>query len=762
MTIPRELPIKSINTTLKPDSTGNVDITKSTVGLNNVDNTSDANKPVSTATQTALNLKADKSEAVTNVAYDSTNKKLTKTIDSTTSDIVTVATLKTALELGKNDVGLSNVDNTSDANKPISTAAQSALDLKAPLASPALTGTPTAPTAAAGTNTTQIATTEFVMSAFRANDAMVFKGTIGNSGATVTTLPAIHYQGWTYKVITAGTYAGVSCEIGDMIICVMDGVSDTDSHWSVIQSNIDGAVTGPAASIADHVATFNGSSGKVIKDSGYTIAKSVPADAMFTDTNTTYTLTQDEDDEFTLIFTPSTGEATQISIPDTSVSDLSEVTGTLNIAHGGTGATTASAARTALGLGAAAVKGTVSSITTSNDLPTSTAVKNYVTKSNVGLSNVANIDQSKAIKSITRSGTTFTVTYLDGTTGTFDQQDTDTWIAMVGATSSGNGTAGYVPAPPSTGYNTKYLRADGAWVVPPNDNTTYSGTSPISVSGSVVSHETSGVTSGSKGDTSNQTPSFGSTFKVLSGTVNETGHLTAFEEHTVKIPNATATTSSAGLMSSTDKTNLDGLVTTVGGLETAVAGKVDSSTVGAASGIATLDSSGKVPSSQLPSYVDDVLEYAGTSSFPATGEAGKIYVDTSTNKTYRWGGSSYAEISESLALGTTSSTAYRGDYGNAAYAHAVAKGAAYASGLYKITTNSEGHVTTAVAVQKSDITDLGVADSVDFSGATSQAAGAHGLVPAPAVSDVGKFLGAAGAWTSIPVITDSEIDLICT
>ena len=59
-------------------------------------------------------------------------------------------------------VGLGNVDNTADTAKPVSTAAQTALDLKAPLASPALTGVPTAPTAAAGTNTTQVATTAFV------------------------------------------------------------------------------------------------------------------------------------------------------------------------------------------------------------------------------------------------------------------------------------------------------------------------------------------------------------------------------------------------------------------------------------------------------------------------------------------------------------------------------------------------------------------------------------------------------------------------
>lgn len=87
--------------------------------------------------------------------------------------------------------------------------------------------------------------------------------------------------------------------------------------------------------------------------------------------------------------------------------------------------------------------------------------------------------------------------------------------------------------------------------------------------------------------------------------------------------------------------------------------------MGAASGVATLDDNGKVPASQLPSYVDDVLEYADMSSFPQTGETGKIYVDKSTNITWRWGGSDYIEISPSLALGETSSTAYAGDKGKA-------------------------------------------------------------------------------------------------
>ena len=126
------------------------------------------------------------------------------------------------------------------------------------------------------------------------------------------------------------------------------------------------------------------------------------------------------------------------------------------------------------------------------------------------------------------------------------------------------------------------------------------------------------------------------------------------------------------------------------------------------SGLSASKLTGTIPSANLPSYVDDVVEGETTADFPETGEAGKIYVATSTNKTYRWSGSGYVEISASLALGTTSSTAFRGDYGNTAYTHATAKGSAFASGLYKITTNAQGHVTAATAVTKNDITALGI------------------------------------------------------
>ena len=139
----------------------------------------------------------------------------------------------------------------------------------APIDSPTFTGTPEAPTASTSTNNTQIATTAYVKALLNESLAdlegsLVYKGTIGTSG-TVTVLPAIHTVGWVYVVSTAGSYAGETCEVGDMIICVTTGTAVNNSHWTVVQTSINGAVTGPSSSIDGQVALFNGSTGKVIK-----------------------------------------------------------------------------------------------------------------------------------------------------------------------------------------------------------------------------------------------------------------------------------------------------------------------------------------------------------------------------------------------------------------------------------------------------------------------------------------------------------------
>lgn len=95
-------------------------------------------------------------------------------------------------------------------------------------------------------------------------DAMVFKGTI----IVNSQLPATHKQGWTYRVNTAGTYVGQKCEVGDLIICITDGTSANNAHWTVAQTNTDGVVSGPASSVSGNIAAFNTTNGKSIYDTG--------------------------------------------------------------------------------------------------------------------------------------------------------------------------------------------------------------------------------------------------------------------------------------------------------------------------------------------------------------------------------------------------------------------------------------------------------------------------------------------------------------
>lgn len=110
-----------------------------------------------------------------------------------------------------------------------------------------------------------------------------FKGTVTQSNP----LPTVAYKaGWQYVVAEPGTYAGQEAEEGEMFLAVRDYASGSASNkdWTLLQVNISGVVKGPASSVVNNVAVFDGTTGKVLKDSGFSIAKSVPADAEFTDT----------------------------------------------------------------------------------------------------------------------------------------------------------------------------------------------------------------------------------------------------------------------------------------------------------------------------------------------------------------------------------------------------------------------------------------------------------------------------------------------
>lgn len=145
------------------------------------------------------------------------------------------------------------------------------------------------------------------------------------------------------------------------------------------------------------------------------------------------------------------------------------------------------------------------------------------------------------------------------------------------------------------------------------------------------------------------------------------------------------------------------------GLQSALDAKVSTSLLGAGNGVATLDSNGKVPAFQLPSYVDDVLEYAALANFPVSGETGKIYVATGTNKVYRWSGSAYIEISASPGSTDAVAEGSTNLYFTNARAQAAMTGAASTIATSDLTVNralvSDG--SGKVAVSSATATQLG-------------------------------------------------------
>lgn len=178
----------------------------------------------------------------------------------------------------KGDVGLGKVDNLSRAEI---------------LASAALTGTPTAPTPD-GTNVKGVANVEYVTAQISdkisAAQALRFKGTIGTDG-DVTALPTSHEVGDTYIVKTAGNYAGEGCEAGDMIVCVKTGTVAANADWSVIQRNLDGAVTGKSLTANALVLGNGNSTVKTLANgtAGYVLKATANGPAWQAEKDTVYT-----------------------------------------------------------------------------------------------------------------------------------------------------------------------------------------------------------------------------------------------------------------------------------------------------------------------------------------------------------------------------------------------------------------------------------------------------------------------------------------
>lgn len=134
-------------------------------------------------------------------------------------------------------------------------------------------------------------------------------------------------------------------------------------------------------------------------------------------------------------------------------------------------------------------------------------------------------------------------------------------------------------------------------------------------------------------------------------------------------------------------------------------------------GAVPLNDNNKIDSTYLPSYVDDVLEFTSKDKFPTTGESGKIYVTTDTNLTYRWTGSTYVEISQSLALGETSTTAYAGDKGKTAYENAekavVGIASAQSNDDVTLTTTNNKGTTSTISLGNATTEKAGVMSATD-------------------------------------------------
>jgi len=165
--------------------------------------------------------------------------------------------------------------------------------------------------------------------------AQVFKGTLG-TGGTITALPLTYNTGWIYKIITAGTYAGVVCEIGDSIQAIVTraGSGNLDSDWTVMQGNVDGAVVGPASATADHIALFNGTSGKLIKSAGNTLAIYARRYTVaFGDaTNVTFTITHNMNSRNIMVIVRETDSPYEVVYPDIALTTVNTLTLTFAVA----------------------------------------------------------------------------------------------------------------------------------------------------------------------------------------------------------------------------------------------------------------------------------------------------------------------------------------------------------------------------------------------------------------------------------------------
>ena len=553
--------------------TGNVNITATNLGLGNVNNTSDADKPISTATQTALNNKVDKvtGKGLSSEDYTSAEKTKLSGIESG-AQVNTITGIKGSSEssyrtgnvsISPANIGLGNVDNTSDLSKPISTATQSALDKKVD---------------------------KVIGYSLSKNDFTdILKNKLDGiaEGAQVNSITGVKGSSEeTYRI------GNVSISASNIGLGNVNNTSDADKPISIATQT-----------------ALNGKVSTTVKINGHALNADV---------------------------TVSKSDVGLGNVDNTS--DANKPVST--------------AQQTALDK-------KVDKTTTVNGHALSGNVT--VTKTDIGLGNVDNTsDLNKPISTAVQ-------TALDGKLST---------------------SITTMPNPNPIKVQVKevdLIEYDGSAVKTINltcsDNITITSSgSTITIGGGTYSEATNTrnglISSTDKAKLDN----------IESGAqVNSITGVKGNAEGSYRTGNINITPTNIGLGNVDNTSDLSKPISTA--TQGALDGKVDKI---AGKGLSTEDFTGAyktvldnlstnyaplvdglVPAANLPSYVDDIIEAESKNKFPTTGESGNIYVALDTNLTYRWSGTGYVEISKSLALGFTESTAYPGNLGAEIYPLAI-------------------------------------------------------------------------------------------
>lgn len=568
-------------------------VTKNQVGLGNVDNTSDANKPISTATQNALDLKYNASNP--NGFVDASGAAAAAPVQS-------VAGRTGNVVLDKIDVGLSNVNNTSDLDKPISTATQTALNAK----QDSLGFTPE--NVANKSTNTNLGTSDTLYPTQKAVKTYVDSAiTAGVVDATSTTKGILKLTGDLGGTADSPTVPGLANKAN---------ITHTHALSDLTQSS---ATTG-------QVVTWNGTNW-------------VPEtpEAIITD--------------HTQLSNIGTNTHAQIDSHISAVTDVHGIGAANSVVGTGT-------SQTLTNKTIDADSNTISNIDNA-DIKTGAAIDRaklasghsyrVVTNNDLGvMTDAAAITPARALVSDANgipthsTVTSTTLAFLDATSSVQTQLNAKEDVV--------NKSTNVALGSSDTLYPTQnavktYVDNSIASATIPDATTLIKGKIKLAgdLSGTADAPTVPGLAL--KYDASNP-----------AGYVDATGAAAAAPVQSVagRVGAVILDKSDVGLSNVDNTSDLNKPISTA--TQTALDAKIDESREGQPNGIATLDGAGKVPSTQLPSYVDDVIEVANFASLPGTGETGKIYVTLDTNKVYRWSGTVYVEIVSGAVWGGITGT----------------------------------------------------------------------------------------------------------